>query len=273
MDPSFDTKGDAMPDGRIYGTRTKYIHSVGAVGKVKFIAEKDTPYSGVFKGADYGIIRLSAAAEPSKKQPLAPGLGLKLLRDGVDSANVVALFDLDGQPGDWNFFSNDCWNHIGGPDNLPAKVLAKKFAEATPYIQEVSLKNFATANQLGEVENDIVYPYSIGFRPHDDVKNLFPKDLPDDDYMAYIKQLPTVPEDSVLYEVYAMDQPKELGGTETLIGKVQLDGSLISSKWADENLYFRHERVSDDIQDHSSWGPYEPEFDSSSWGCPFGYTS
>ena len=34
MDPTFTQKGDAMPPGDIYGTRTKYIHSVGVVGKV-----------------------------------------------------------------------------------------------------------------------------------------------------------------------------------------------------------------------------------------------
>uniref|UniRef100_A0A7S3MTX1 Uncharacterized protein n=1 Tax=Strombidium inclinatum TaxID=197538 RepID=A0A7S3MTX1_9SPIT len=273
MDPTFDSKGDAMPKGKVYGTRTKYIHSVGAVGKVKFVAEPDSPYSGVFQGADYGLIRLTAAAEPSKKQPLAPGIALKILRDGVDSANVVALFDLDGQPDNWNFFAHASWNHIGAPDNVPAKVLAKKFAEATSYIQEVSLKNFATHDQNGLESNDIKYPFSIGFKPSDDVKDLFPTELQDDDYMSYIKQLPTVPADSTLYDIYALDQPKELGGQEVLIGKVVLDGSLKTSKWADENLFFKHERVSDDIQDHADWAPYEAKWGKGSWGCPFGYSA
>ena len=39
MEPTFSAPGDAMPPGVIYGTRTKYIHSVGAVGKVKFVAD------------------------------------------------------------------------------------------------------------------------------------------------------------------------------------------------------------------------------------------
>jgi hypothetical protein len=37
MEPTFAAKGDAMPAGTIYGSRTKYIHSVGTVGKVKFV--------------------------------------------------------------------------------------------------------------------------------------------------------------------------------------------------------------------------------------------
>mmetsp|Transcript_40697 Transcript_40697/g.62107 ORF Transcript_40697/g.62107 Transcript_40697/m.62107 type:complete len:96 (+) Transcript_40697:97-384(+) len=38
LNPAFDTQGDAMPDGWLFGTRTKYVHGVGVVGKVKFIA-------------------------------------------------------------------------------------------------------------------------------------------------------------------------------------------------------------------------------------------
>jgi hypothetical protein len=54
-----------MPPGMIYGSRTKLIQSVGAVGKVKFVAVAKTPYSGIFKGASYGLVRFSSAAAPS----------------------------------------------------------------------------------------------------------------------------------------------------------------------------------------------------------------
>merc|ERR1719329_557431 len=77
MDKSFDTAGDVMPSGR-----AKFIHAVGATGKVKFV-HKGGKYTGIFQGADYGLIRLSSAAEPSDSQPLAPCMGLKFLRDGV----------------------------------------------------------------------------------------------------------------------------------------------------------------------------------------------
>lgn len=41
-----------------------------------------------------------------------------------------------------------------------------------------------------------------------------------------------------LYNVYAWDAPEELGGTEVLIGDLQLAGTLTRSKWGDENLFF-----------------------------------
>ena len=41
----------------------------------------------------------------------APGIGLKFLRDGVDSANMMAMFSVEGQES-WNFFKNNFSNHI-----------------------------------------------------------------------------------------------------------------------------------------------------------------
>ena len=95
MKPTFETPGDDMP---CYwdGCRNKDIHSVGTVSKVKFQVAS-SPFSGIFKGADYGLMRHSTAAPYSKlKNNFAPGVGLKFLRDGVDSANVVGAFAIDG---------------------------------------------------------------------------------------------------------------------------------------------------------------------------------
>jgi hypothetical protein len=66
MDPSFAQPGDQMPT-EYFGlrTRTKYIHSVGVVGKVKFISSGSHPFTGVWTGAQHGLVRLSSAAEPS----------------------------------------------------------------------------------------------------------------------------------------------------------------------------------------------------------------
>lgn len=60
MEPTFKGIGDSMPPGALYGYRSKLIHSVGAVGKV-FFQSVNNPYTGIFRGADRGLIRLSAA--------------------------------------------------------------------------------------------------------------------------------------------------------------------------------------------------------------------
>jgi len=133
MEPTFTARGDAMP-AEFWGLthRTKYIHNVGATGKVRFVSSGDHPYTGIFAfGADQGIIRLSFAVQPYADGSIAPGMGLKFLRDGIDSANLVSSWSVNVQPGYWNFFSNDFFTHISGPSSTATKVLGKKFATAT----------------------------------------------------------------------------------------------------------------------------------------------
>jgi hypothetical protein len=64
MSPTFDTPGDLMPSNWL-GKRVKYIHSVGVVSKVSFKANEASTYSGIFKGASQGLIRMSAAVQPN----------------------------------------------------------------------------------------------------------------------------------------------------------------------------------------------------------------
>lgn len=61
-------------------------------------------------------------------------MGLKWLRNGIDSANLVSMFALDGQPNNWNFFANDFWNHVGDAKNLKVIALEAKFATVTGHV-------------------------------------------------------------------------------------------------------------------------------------------
>ncbi len=101
MDPTFSHVGDTLPDGRV-----KYIHSVGVVAKVAFLPEQgSTDYTGIFEGADSGLLRLSVAKalDTTKTTPegaddnFTPGLGIKFLRDGKTSANLLAMFGVNGK--------------------------------------------------------------------------------------------------------------------------------------------------------------------------------
>jgi hypothetical protein len=88
------------------------IHSVGTVAQVKLTSNGQHPFTGIFEGADNGFVRFSAAAKPDiKVKELTPAMGLKFLRDDMDSASLVAMYSVDGQAS-WNFFLNDFSNHI-----------------------------------------------------------------------------------------------------------------------------------------------------------------
>jgi hypothetical protein len=72
-------------------------------------------------------------------------MGLKFLRNGVPSANLVAMYSVNGQQS-WNFFANKFSNHISPASGAALGAVAKKFSSATPYIQVVGLSDFASIN-------------------------------------------------------------------------------------------------------------------------------
>lgn len=148
-----------MPPGNFYGHRFKYIHNIGVVGKVKFHAQPGSPFTGIFRGATHGLVRLSSAAQPTPDGKLGPGMGLKFLRDGVDSANLVAMYKVDGQPGDWNFFANSFTTTIPNSDDPGVQKVAWKFSSATDYVQICALSDFTAYDQNGHKETNNVFPF------------------------------------------------------------------------------------------------------------------
>ena len=65
MNPTFDQPGDVFKEGWT-GHRQKYIHTVGATAKAKFVPVASV-FTGVFAtGCDNALVRLSSAVEPTK---------------------------------------------------------------------------------------------------------------------------------------------------------------------------------------------------------------
>ena len=175
MCPTLRAPGDELPwEEGIFedGTRYKYIHTVGTVGRVQWRDLGGHPYTGIFAGASSGFVRLSQANEPSPPAPgTAPGMGLKFLRDGRDSANLVAMYSVDGQDS-WNFFKNNFTNHIaaGSLALLPVSI---KFSEATNYIQQVGLSEWASHAEDGTAASTPTFPFMLRFRPSGEVPVLY----------------------------------------------------------------------------------------------------
>ena len=57
------------------------------------------PFTGLFAtGTPFGLIRASLATAPSPDSPesvITPGIAIKLFRDGVHSANFMAMYSLN----------------------------------------------------------------------------------------------------------------------------------------------------------------------------------
>ena len=77
-----------------------------------------------------------------------------------------------------------------------------------------------------------------------------------------------IPADSTIYDVYALDKPKPLGGTETLIGSLKLDGSFTTSDWGDQRLFYRHQLMNEDLALKPEWKPYTATY-SLGGKCPY----
>merc|ERR1711973_594481 len=187
------------------GIREKYIHTVGTVAQVEWKDLGGHSYSGIFKGATNGYVRLSLAKEPvTTVQETAPGMGLKFLRDGIDSANLVAMYSVNGQDS-WNFFKNDFTTHIGKAE-LELIPLILKFSEATNYVMEVGLSDWGLYGEDGiqVADADFKFPFMLRFKPTG--------------------------------EISSPDEPEELGGIEAHIADLVLTSALTTSTWGDNHL-------------------------------------
>jgi len=99
------------------------------------------------------------ALEPdTSKLNTAPGMGLKFLRDGMDSANLVAMYSVDGQES-WNFFKNDFSNHIPSLSFALRTTLGLKFSSATRNIRQVGISDWGKFGQDGVEEKVLSFPY------------------------------------------------------------------------------------------------------------------
>ena len=77
--------------------RLKILHPTGTVSLFKFKSFGNHPFTGVLRGADYGLLRISEVADVNPEAEMSsPSMGLKFLRDGLDSANMFTLHAFEG---------------------------------------------------------------------------------------------------------------------------------------------------------------------------------
>ena len=182
---------------------------------------------------------------------MIPGMGLKFLRDGMDSANFVAFNSVNGQ-NSYNFFEKDWSNHIPKAEGTALELASRKFLLISKFILTVGISNMATHTQDGTEEADVIFPWKLVFKPTGEFS--WPSDKYPRPYTEYLKK--DIPNGSKLFDVYAWDMPEELGGTETLIAEIVTGSKLYTSKWGDNNMRFRHQRMDDDLEYHPEWKPY-----------------
>jgi hypothetical protein len=252
---TFNYKGDVLPEDR-----KKLIHTLGNIAQADWVSTGDHPYTGIFKGSTQFLVRFSVAKQmdtsKTKAQEalgnFAPGISLKFLRSGVDSANLVAMFSTGGQAS-WNPFKNDFTNNfrLNSP-SVAEFALSAKFSSVTNNISAVGLKDMAMFDQDGKKADDLRYPFKLIFRPTSEVNNRFSEDFTQE----FTHQLAGIVVGTTLYDVYAIDKP---GCPEVKIAKIITKTKMINSKFGDEKLFFRHGLIDDDDKG-KDWADYRDYF-------------
>jgi len=241
---SFDDNMDVMVPNRV-----KYIHSVGLVAKVKFVPVFGHQYTGVFQGADYGLLRLSTA-QPISSSNITPGFGLKFLRDGVQSANVVAMPSLDGQ-NDFNIWKFNYTNHVKMSGNFALNVAAKKFYQASNCPGMLGISRWAQHDQRGNKVGSFKFPYQLDFVPR--VTEQFPSNSYD--FNKFVDLMHKIPIGATLFDVYAHETAANwaTGKAATKIGSLVATSNFVTSAFGDKTLFIQHQYMEDDFALRPEW--------------------
>lgn len=225
----------------------KAIHAHSSVAKIRFVPAPDTPFTGLFKGADYGLLRCSLTGDPADRG-FAPGLAIKFLVDGKPSENFSALVSLTGQGNNYNFFANEFSNIVPVVHQIGPKLINFIFRRVSRYPTKLSLQDLSKTDQQGKIQPIPRYPAQIFLMPNPAVQ--FPESPPHD----FRDDLVTIAPGTQLFSVYATDSvsgeentPDELNRPGTRqnaqwIGSIETTSEFVCSAYGDSQLFFRHQR-------------------------------
>eukprot|EP00928_Gymnodinium_smaydae_P061022 TRINITY_DN4507_c0_g1_i1.p1 TRINITY_DN4507_c0_g1~~TRINITY_DN4507_c0_g1_i1.p1 ORF type:complete len:478 (+),score=45.03 TRINITY_DN4507_c0_g1_i1:81-1436(+) len=243
MRTTFDNHRDVNPPGRV-----KVIHAQGVHCKFDFVVSSGSPFTGLLgPGTHKGLIRLGNALSIDNVKgldPSFPGIAVKFLRSGVQSANFVAL-RASGSGGSFNFFDSPLSNHVPPPDAL---MMLQKFDQASACVSMVGLSDLCSRSQDGSLVDKPVFPYEV--RLHSGGNLSFPDNKKQTD-AGLLKQLESIPSGSVLYTLYGLESPES--SEEILIGELKTTSACVTSFFGDRKLSFRHQRMEDDFILRPGW--------------------
>lgn len=244
---------DVFPQAK----RTKFIHSVGAVAPFRWVSSGSHNYTGLFRGAEYGVIRLSSATAPSQSGGMSPGAGIKLFRDGVPSANFMAMPRLTAQScaESTDFFANNFSNHVPSPGpegGFALELLAKKFWQGSSCPLMVGISHLAggdlpgiKAEPAAEGGGAVSFPYQLQFVGRHNVT------VPCGDYKTGLANLQSqLKGGDTLFDVFASSAPR---AAFSKIGRLDLTDAFVTSKFGDEKLFFKHLGQESDFRLRPEW--------------------
>lgn len=252
----------------------------GAVAQVRFDWRPHARRSltGLFRQADFGIIRCSSVTKPqapsmwSPVPAMVPMVGLKFFRDGngVPSGNAVLAHKKSGHK-DNNFMAVAISNHFTENVQWPFSKVLEVFRKYSDFPTFSGLAEFAALSQDGQKEEKPCAPYCLVLVPPERLRKRTMGVTP-----SLADQLKDVGAGDVFYEAYAVMEPVETGRdgraptavctaaalagcgeTPALwrVGELRLETPFLSSLFGDRELFFKHELFDWDLQLRPDWRP------------------
>jgi len=263
MRTAFDNHWDVLPEGR-----TKVIHAQGVHCKFELEIKKSTFTGLLAKGKQRGIIRMGSATSLGAFGAPFPGLSFKFPRNGRQSGNFVALRQsgLTKKTDGYAFFDKPFSKHVA-----PPKVLEDlKFDQASDCVSMVGLSDVCSYAQDGtEAGERLEFPYDIQFEATSDKVHLPNKKMSDEDLLGNLSKIEKGTE---LLNVYTLASPT---ATRKFLGKLTTTSECVMSKFGDQSLFFRHQRMEEDFVKKPEWtkedlgkGCRAKAVDNKKWQCP-----
>ena len=107
---------------------------------------------------------------------------------------------------------------------------------------------FYRYDQDGNEENQINFPYKISLKPTGEVR--FRKE-PSNNLDLLQQFVDKISAGTELYSFITFENPNDMNGTE--LGKLVVVDGCYPSKYGDEKLFFRHQRIEEDIELKPEW--------------------
>ena len=240
-------KKDVAPPGY-----EKPLHPHGVMAKVAFVPTSGHTYTGLFKGNQCGLLRLSVTGDPADRG-FAPGLAWKAFVDGKPSQNVSALYTLTGQGGNYNFFANELSQYVHQEVNesLGTSLI---FSLVTTKPTRLRVDDMAEVTQTGATVGSVKAPTQIYFVPGTAVKNRFASSAHD-----FRDDLTSIAAGTKVYDVYATSMEiktsifpslntqyqNQRRASAVKVGELVLSSPFIASQFGDAGVFFKHQRFED----------------------------
>lgn len=229
-------ESDEMPDHR-----QRLVHRYGSVAKVRYQSTNSHPFTGLFATDTIGLLRASIALsmKVTKKRNFIPGVGFKFLIDHSPSENILALYSLDGQGKNYNFFENTLSNIIPTPRKILFRFLSKYLSYfVNRYLKDpavtfltLPLDRLAMQSPDGTLPPHPLAPYKIMLEPMITLsKELTP------DFRIKLNEIEI---GTLIYKIYA----QETQDSEKIhIANMITESKFIPSFYGDHILFFQHSR-------------------------------